>query len=155
MALKDWFEPQTQETAAARTGPVQIGWLLNEPRSGVVFPAPERIRSADVNRKHAKSASRCPAIINMESRYFVIKVPFDLHLRLARDESGKPALRNMLGEASPVRGNVLNKKLHVTNEAEWRYPDRPTIQISLPYLFGSVYKSYAWICDRGGEASAG
>ncbi len=22
-------------------------------------------------------------------------------------------------------------------------------------VFGSVYKSYAWICDRGGEASAG
>lgn len=135
MALSDWFNDTQTTQQKLPTGPVQVGWLLNEPRTGVVYPKPERVRSAELNRKHAKSASRCPAIINMESRYFQIRVPFDLHLRFTRDESGKPALRNMLGDASPVRPNVLNKKLHITSEAEWRYKDRPTIQISLPYLF--------------------
>ncbi len=135
MALKHWFDQQDTQKQAPRTGSVQVGWLLTEPRSGVVYPPPERIRSADVNRTHAKSASRCPAIINMESRYFMIQVPFDLNLRFVRDKSGKPALRNMMGEASPVRANILNKLLHVTSETEWRYTDRPTIQVSLPYLF--------------------
>jgi hypothetical protein len=134
MALKDWFESQNSHPAP-RSGPVRVGWLLNEPRSGVVYYPPERIRSVEVNRNHAKSASRCPAIINMESRYFMIRAPYDLHLRFVRDDQGKPGLRNVTGEASSVRGSVLGKKLHVTSEVEWRYPDRPTIQISLPYTF--------------------
>ena len=135
MALKHWFDNPDQNAPQLRSGPVRVGWLLSETRSGVVYAPPERIRSAEVNRNHAKSASRCPAIINMESRYFMIRVPYDLHLKLVRDDKGKPGLRNMLGEASPVRGSVLQKKLHLTGEAEWRYPDRPTVQVSLPYMF--------------------
>ncbi len=118
-----------------KTGPAQVGWLLAEDKAAVVYFAPERVRSAAVNKNHAKSASRCPAIINMESRYFVIRCPFDLHLRFARNKEGKAGLRNVLGDASPVRPAKLNNIVHVTNEAEWRYPDRPTIQISLPYIF--------------------
>lgn len=118
-----------------RSGPVKIGWLLTEKKGGIVFDPPERVRSVEMNTKHAKSASRCPAVINLESRYFVIRCPFDLHLAFVRDDKGTPALRNLLGEASPVRGKKLNQHLHVTNEKEWRYPNRPTIQLSLPYLF--------------------
>ena len=109
MALKDWFDPEPQQPAL-RSGPVRVGWVLNEKRSGVVYYPPERIRSVEVNRTHAKSASRCPAIINMESRYFLIRVPYDLHLRFARDDKGKPGLRNMTGEASPVRSKRVEQK---------------------------------------------
>jgi hypothetical protein len=136
MALKDWFKDQEEQSGCPhRSGPVQVGWLLTDPKSGVVYFPPERVRSVEVNRNHAKSASRCPAIINMESRYFLIRVPYDLHLRFARGKDGKPGLRNMLGDASPVRASILNKKLHVTSEVEWRHKDLPTIQVSLPYLF--------------------
>lgn len=133
MALKDWFPDENAQ--APRGGTVQVGWFLNEARAGVVYAPPERVRSADVNREHSKSASRCPAIINMESRYFLIRVPFDLNLALARDKEGKVSLKNLSGEKSPVRGNILQKVLHVTSEKEWRYKDRPTIQVSLPYSF--------------------
>jgi hypothetical protein len=118
-----------------RSGPVRVGWLLERGTSGVVFEPPERVRSVDMSKSHAKSASRCPAIINLESRYFVVKCPFDLHLRFSRDKAGKPVLQNMLGEGSPVRPKKLHEHLHVTGEAEWRYKDRPTIQLSLPYVF--------------------
>ncbi len=123
------------EEDAPRSGPVKVGWLLTEDKGGVIYDPPERFRSVEMNKRHAKSASRCPAVINLESRYFVVKCPFDLHLRFARDKEGRPGLRNMHGEASPVRAKKLNTLLHVTSEAEWRYPDRPTIQLSLPYLF--------------------
>lgn len=135
MALSDWFPDTSTETTQQRSGTVQVGWLLTETKSGVVYPAPERVRSAEMNKNHAKSASRCPAIIDMESRHFVVRVPFDLHLRFTRDKTGKPGLRNMLGERSPVRPSILQKILHVASEPEWRYPDRPTIQVSLPYMF--------------------
>ncbi len=116
-------------------GPVKVGWMLTDQKAGVVFEPPERVRSAEMNKKHAKSASRCPAVINLESRYFEIRCPFDLQLGFVRDDKGNPALKNLLGEASPVRGKRLNQHLHVTAEKEWRYPDRPTVQLSLPYLF--------------------
>ncbi|MEM9371646.1 MAG: hypothetical protein AAGA26_10865 [Pseudomonadota bacterium] len=118
-----------------QSGPVRVGWLLSEERSGVIYDAPERVRSVEMNKRHAKSASRCPAVINLESRYFEVKCPFDLHLRFVRDKDGKPALRNMLSDMSPVRAKKLNSLLYVTSESEWRYPDRPTIQLSLPYIF--------------------
>jgi hypothetical protein len=134
MALSDWF-PEDKPTTPQNSGTVQVGWLLSEPKSGVIYPAPERVRSVEMNKNHAKAASRCPAIIDMEARHFMVRVPFDLHLRLTRDKAGKMGLRNMLGDKSPVRSNILQKILHVTAEHEWRYPDRPTIQISLPYMF--------------------
>lgn len=122
--------PQTE-----RTGPVQVGWLTAEEKASIVYFQPERFRSAETSKTHAKSASRCPAIVNMESRYFVIRCPFDLHLRFARSKEGKAGVRNMLGDTSPVRKSKLNDLIHMTNEVEWRYPDRPTLQVSLPYIF--------------------
>ncbi|MEM6547507.1 MAG: hypothetical protein AAF713_07145 [Pseudomonadota bacterium] len=118
-----------------RGGPVQVGWMLTEDKAGIVFGPPERMRSAEVNRRHGKSASRCPAIINLESRYFVVPCPFDIHIEFARDKDGKAALRNLAGDAGSVRRKKLGEHLHLTGEAEWRYPDRPTIQLSLPYIF--------------------
>ena len=118
-----------------RSGPVKIGWLLTEKKGGIIFDPPERVRSVEMNKTHAKSASRCPAVINLESRYFVVKCPFDLHLGFVRDKDGKPALKNLNGDTSPIRAKKLGQHLHVTTEREWRYPDRPTIQLSLPYLF--------------------
>lgn len=117
------------------SGPVKVGWLLHDDRSGLIYEPPERIRSRDTRHTHAKSASRCPAIISLESRYFVVKCPFDLKLGFTRDKDGKPALRNLMGERSPVRRSKLANLVHLIDESEWRYPDRPTIQLSLPYLF--------------------
>ena len=117
------------------SGPVKVGWLLTETKGGIVFDPPEQVRSTEMSKTHAKSASRCPAVINLESRYFVIKCPFDLHLALVRDKDGRPALKNLAGDTSPIRAKKLNQHLHVTAEKEWRYPNRPTVQLSLPYLF--------------------
>ncbi|MCB1497593.1 MAG: hypothetical protein KDJ86_17565 [Bauldia sp.] len=120
----------------AGTGPVKVGWFLNDDnKPGVVFTPPERVRSVEMSKSHAKSASRCPAVINLESRYFLIRCPFDLHLQFVRSPEGKPLVRNALGEKSPVRAKKLSEHLHVVGEPEWRYKDRPTIQISLPYVF--------------------
>jgi hypothetical protein len=116
-------------------GPVTVGWCLTEQKGGVIYGAPERVRSADLDRRHAKSASRCPAVINLESRHFLIRCPFDIHIGFARDDKGKGVLRNLAGEASAIRASKLGEKLHLTNEPEWRHPGVPTIQLSLPYLF--------------------
>lgn len=134
MALYDWLsESMIDDTD--RRGTVRIGWLLENNKTGVLYDAPERVRSVDTNRDHAKSASRCLAIINFESRYFTVKCPFDIHLAFERDSNGKPCLKNKIGEKSPVRTNKLGQVVTLVAEPEWRFKDRPTIQIKTPYLF--------------------
>lgn len=118
-----------------KSGPVQVGWFLNQSKGSIIYFPPERVRSADMNKNHAKSASRCPAVINLESRYFMIRCPFDLNLGFVRDKEGKPGLRNLSGEKSAIRGNKLRDIIHLTPEHEWRYDGVPTIQLKLPYVF--------------------
>ena len=117
------------------SGPLQIGWFLTSDKNAVLYDPPERVVSRQTSKTHAKSASRCPGVIQLESRYFMVKCPFDLHLGFTRDDKGRAALVNRLGSASPVRAGKLNEVLTLVNEAEWRYADRPTLQLSLPYCF--------------------
>ena len=134
MAFYDWVsDSMVDETD--RRGTVRIGWTLIEKKGGVLYDDPERIRSVDMNRDHAKSASRCPAVLNLESRYFVVKCPFNIHLGFDRDRDGKPHLKNKFGEKSPVRTNKLGQLVTLMAEPEWRYKDRPTLQIKTPYMF--------------------
>lgn len=118
-----------------KSGPVTVGWFLTDTKGSILYDPPERLMFRQTNRAHAKSAARCPAVIQMESRYFVVRCPFDLHIGLGKDDKGKPVLINRAGTASPVRGSKLGQVLTLVNEPEWRYPDRPTVQLSLPYCF--------------------
>ncbi|MGF1649357.1 MAG: hypothetical protein ACFCUN_02790 [Hyphomicrobiaceae bacterium] len=118
-----------------RSGPVTVGWLFTSTKGSIIYDPPQRVRSADLNRTHAKSASRCPAVINLESRYFEIKCPYDLKLEFVRDGNGRPDLRNQLGDSSPIRVKKLREQIVLVAESEWRYRDRPTLQMMLPYIF--------------------
>lgn len=118
-----------------KAGPVTVGWFRSSDKGGVLYDPPERVSFRDVARGHAKSAARCPAVIQMESRYFMVKCPFDIHIGFGRDKDGKAHLINRAGGASAIRGSKLGSVLTLVNEGEWRYPDRPTIQLMLPYTF--------------------
>ena len=83
----------TRPEGDPRGGPVKIGWLMTEKTASVIYFPPERLRSAGVNRTHAKSASRCPAILALENRYMVVRCPFDLHLGFSRDKMERQFLK--------------------------------------------------------------
>ncbi len=118
-----------------KSGPVVVGWLRDIEKGGVLYDPPERLKGPEAGSTHAKSAARCPAVIQMESRYFVVKCPFDLRLGFARGKDGKAQLVNRLGTASPVRQGKIGDVLTLVAEAEWRVPGRPTLQLKLPYVF--------------------
>lgn len=117
------------------SGPISVGWFLTSDKGAVLYDPPERVSFRQTNRSHAKSAARCPGVIQLESRYFMVKCPFDLHIGFGRDDKGKAHLVNRAGAGSTIRSNKLGEVLTLVNEAEWRYPDRPTVQLSLPYCF--------------------
>ena len=91
------------------SGPVTVGWFLTSDKGAVMYDPPERVMFRQTNKTHSKSASRCPAVIQLESRYFMVKCPFDLHIGFGRDDKGKAILVNRAGVASPVRGNKLGE----------------------------------------------
>ncbi|WP_322892971.1 MULTISPECIES: hypothetical protein [unclassified Yoonia] len=125
-----------RDPADPKSGPINVGWLLQDDKAAVLYDPPERLMGRrGASSAHAKSAARCPAVVQMESRYFVVKCPFDLHIGFKRDENGKAVLVNLAGALSPVRANKLVQVLTLVNEAEWRFADRPTVQLTLPYLF--------------------
>lgn len=128
-------------------GPVMVGWFRASDKGAVLYDPPLRLQSRDASRTHAKSAARCPAVVQMESRYFAIACPFDLHIGFGRDAKGKAVLINRPGAASPIRTNKLNEVLVMVSEAEWRYPDRPTIQMVLPYVF--IADEPVWMTQLG------
>jgi hypothetical protein len=130
-----------------RSGPVQVGWFLASDQRAVLFDPPERLITRPPNKAHAKSASRCPAVVQLESRYFVVKCPYDLNIGFTRDDKGKAVLVNRAGGGSPIRSNKLNEVLTLVSEAEWRHPDRPTIQLHLPYCF--IADEPVWITQLG------
>ncbi|MGI3170718.1 hypothetical protein ACRARG_16325 [Pseudooceanicola sp. C21-150M6] len=118
-----------------KSGPVKVGWVVSDVEAPVIYDPPRRVNSRDARREHGKSASRCPAVLGLESRYFEIACPFDINIGFDRDKDGRPHLRNLAGTSGPIRASTLGKRLSITNEAEWRYPDRPIIQLKLPYIF--------------------
>ncbi len=132
MQINISLEPQPMDKA---TGPIQVGWFLTSDDRGVLFDPPERLTSRQTNTGHSKSASRCPAVIQMESRYFVIKAPYDLQIGFARDKDGRAVLVDRSGGAGSVRRSKQGQIITLVNESEWRYPDRPTVQVGLPYCF--------------------
>ena len=118
-----------------KSGAVQVGWFLTSDKGAVLYDPPERVSFRQTNRTHAKSAARCPGVIQLESRYFMVKCPFDIHVGFSRDDKGKAVLVNRAGGTSTIRSNKLGEVLSLVAEAEWRYPDRPTVQLALPYCF--------------------
>ncbi len=120
---------------STRRGVIEVGWLIQDPKHSVIFFPPERVTHRTQNQPHAKSASRCPAILDVESRYFRVRCPYDIHLRFTRDKTGKPTLKNMLGDQSPIRRKQLSRIVHLMAEAEWRSPQHPILQITAPYVF--------------------
>jgi len=128
-------------------GPVSVGWFLTQDKAAVLFAPPERLGTRQTNRAHAKSAARCPAVIQMESRYFVVPCPYDIHLGFTRDPKGKAQLVNRAGTASPIRASKLAEVVTLVSESEWRFPDRPTVQMVLPYCF--IADEPVWLTQIG------
>jgi len=118
-----------------KSGPVTVGWFHADDKASIVMYPPERVSFRDTNKSHAKSAARCPGVVNLESRYFLIRCPYDIHVAFERDAKGQAVLVNRAGARGGVRSNRLGKILHLVNESEWRYPDKPTVQLSLGYCF--------------------
>ncbi|MEC9468515.1 MAG: hypothetical protein VYA18_02260 [Pseudomonadota bacterium] len=137
----------TVDTSGGTTegsGPATIGWLLAGDESQLVYKPPQRLKqpSAPRQRTHAKSVTACPAVLGLESRLFEVLCPCDLSLQMAETDFGEPVVVNADGPMSSVRDDVFAHLIILHPREEWRSPDRPILQMRLPYIFVADEPTY-------------
>lgn len=122
---------------AEGSGPATIGWLLAKDESQLIYRPPQRLKylSSSDQRTHAKAVSACPAVLGLESRLFEVQCPCDLTLEMTETDFGEPAVVNSDGPMSAVRDDVLADLIILHPREEWRSPERPILQMRLPYIF--------------------
>ena len=132
---------------------VDVGWLVDSEKSGFVYPAPQSMKGLSAKGRgqagsHAKAVGNCPAVLDYDARAFVVACPFDLHLRLGKDEkTGRPILVNLAGDESGITKDKVRQNVHLMGPDRWRHPKRPVLQIGAPYRF--VTDEEVWITQTG------
>ena len=114
---------------------VEVGWAVTDAKASALWDGPAPFQRGLPRPASAKSVQLCPAAIDFDSRHFVVPCPFDLHLRFAKDDNGRPGVTLVDGARSTIRPKHLNQMVTIVNQTEWRRPDRPILQVRTPYLF--------------------
>lgn len=135
--IKHALRPGEKAAGRAARGACKVGWLVDAPSGGLIYDEPRRVR---LGRRpdgavHPKSASRCPALVDFEARYFEVPCPHDIHLRMVRHPEKGWSIQNLIGDGGSVRPSKIAQAVHLVSPKEWRHPDRPMIQVSAPYRF--------------------
>jgi len=112
-----------------------VGWLLKTEDASIIWdtPRPVRIESQSTD---SRSVAQCPSVVDFNRRHFVINCPIDVHLRVKLSATGLD-VNNLLGDASPIRGEALQQWIVFQPRQEWRHPQRPVLQMPTSYLFVS------------------
>ena len=75
----------------------------------------------------------CPAVNQVEARYFEVPCPFDLRLRCEKKDSNFEIYS--VPEGTRIDEELIKKNLNLMPIDSWRNKDRPVIQIECPYAF--------------------
>ena len=128
-------QAKSEATERASRG-YTVGWLLLTDRHSVIWEAPKPFRPDHQKNPVSKSVTQCPAVLDFDSRYFVVPSPIDLHLRLTV-KNNEVGITNMLLEKSPIRPETLAEMVVFQPQREWRHPNRPVLQMITSYIFVS------------------
>ncbi len=115
------------------TDPVNIGWFLLEEESSHAFFDPVPLKSFRSGALSPKAVQACPAVNDFEARAWVIRSPYSIDLRL--EQHGSKVRIKMNPAKTSLSKAELGKVLTVNDRQDWRAPDKPVLQIKIPYLF--------------------
>ncbi len=133
--LKRLFGPRSSSSTTGKRRGYDVGWLIDADEAGVIWEAPQPHKPNHPKPGSSKSASLCPAVIEFDRRHHIIPVPFDLHFRLSQNSQGQMQVTNVLGSKGDVRTGMIDRLFVVMPQHEWRFPDKPVVQVTTPYLF--------------------
>jgi hypothetical protein len=123
-----WFGKDKQPPAQAGDPdkPIEIGWLVDENQPSLLFGAPQPL---DASRVAGKGETGSPVQV------FSVACPYDLHISLATDASGKLGLRDVTPGRGPQTHRILSGQVTLMGKERWRDPKRPLLQFGAPWRF--------------------
>jgi hypothetical protein len=122
---------------------VEVGWLVDAEQAGFIYDAPRQYQRKAPTPPSTKAVGYCPAVLDYEARIFEVPCPFDVHLRLGRDDKGNLQLMYPRPHESTSNPQFVAKLVVASQPSEWREPGKPVLQIKTPYRF--VADEPVWI----------
>ena len=119
---------------------VKIGWLIDAPTAGFLYSAPKPVKGYRAPPLSARAVQACPAVNELERRYYEVSFPFDLHLRYAFEE-GEHQLYT-IPEGTRLDEGLVPQHVFLMKPEHWRVPEKPVLQIRAPYVFVSDDRVY-------------
>jgi|APCry1669189733_1035249.scaffolds.fasta_scaffold12316_1 hypothetical protein len=114
----------------------EVGWTMVDTRIPGNWGNPEPFARNLPKATTSKSVQVCPAAVDFDARYYVLKCPIDLHIHLVTDHINKTYRVEFIQEQQISTANEFLKHcIKILPISEWKHPDRPVLQILTPYTF--------------------
>lgn len=119
---------------------VDIGWFIEERQGKFVFYKPGSLFRSRSKPLSNRAVQACPAINELEREYFVIKNPFDIHLRCLK--RGNEYDLHIVEDGTRIDDDLVAQFIFLMAPQFWREESCPVIQIKVPYFFLSDTPCY-------------
>lgn len=77
--------PEAPSPAASASGAsLEVGWLIDVDKAEFIYeaPVPATRRLGPGGTGHPKAMVRCPSVLDLHRRLWIVACPFDIHLRI-------------------------------------------------------------------------
>ncbi|SFL55824.1 hypothetical protein SAMN04488004_1283 [Loktanella salsilacus] len=117
--------------------PLKVGWIVDAPFGDFAFSEPSSLFRTRDKAASERAVQACPAVNDLEQRLFVVAAPFSFSLSVTK--VGEDFDLYVESENTRADADLLTRYLSFMPQNLWRSPDRPVLQVLLPYVF---------ICDE-------
>lgn len=121
----------TPPTSPAPT--FDVGWFMYEDEGAFLFIPPRPAGEGAPPPAARKAVRACPAVRGLEARAFDILSPYNIDLTVER--SGDRFAVYVAPNRTSIDLGQIGRVLTVNERHVWRTPDRPVVQVALPYCF--------------------
>ena len=110
-----------------------VGYCLTDPKGGFAFQPPRTVFSTRDRPMGTRAVQNCPAVNTLERHLVEIPAPVGIRLVL-EEEDGDPAL-GVIEKGTFVEPERIAEMVALEPRERWRHPDRPVLQLTLPFFF--------------------
>ena len=112
---------------------VEVGWFIEENQAKFVFPEPQSLFKSRNKALSNRAVQACPAVNEYERDLFVINNPFDIRLRCIK--KGDTYDLHIVEQGTRIDDDLIPRFVFLMQPHIWRSPNKPVIQIKMPYFF--------------------
>jgi len=111
-----------------------VSWGLLPVEASVIYYDPISLLGV-LNKKSRLGAGACPAVLKLLQNTFVVRCPFDFHIRFTGTLES-PEIRPII-EGCSIAPEKFSSIFSISPREDWLNPSVPVFQITTPYVFFS------------------